>query len=161
MQNNVIFKYESCHLMKKYPFLIYTPVLLILLLFFASCTPHIDPEQELIRNYMPDSRETCQKYGKYGEYSYNLYAHGIELHALSPELSATYVEVWDVNHDGTFDSVWSLDHGKWRFWSNQKHQILVNDPDPSFSTGLIGLAHIIRNLENGVPKGLPPSQLDG
>ncbi|MEN9921240.1 MAG: hypothetical protein RLZZ517_218 [Candidatus Parcubacteria bacterium] len=132
--------------------------LLITLPLFYSCTPvqKIDPRQELIYSYMPDTREVCQKYGQYGEYSYRIYKNGIEILPLSSELPVSYAEIWDTNHDGKLDSVWIIDHGKWRFSSLRKHPALVNDSDPMVLTNYLGLGNMIRNIEDGVPKGITP-----
>jgi hypothetical protein len=105
---------------------------------------------------MPDTREVCQKYGQYGEYSYRIYKNGIEILPLSSELPVSYAEIWDTNHDGKLDSVWIIDHGKWRFSSLRKHPALVNDSDPMVLTNYLGLGNMIRNIEDGVPKGITP-----
>lgn len=129
--------------------------LAVLLSFFSSCaTKQQDIESELVYNYMPDSREACLKYGTHGEYSYRIYAHGIELQALSPNLNVHYAEIWDVNHDGKLESVWAQEHGKWRYSSMIDHPILSKDPDPMLLTGFIGLGNQIRSqAEKEKPEG--------
>lgn len=123
--------------------------------FFSSCAmKKEDPQQELIYNCMPDSREICLKYGTHGEYSYRIYAHGVQLQALSPNISVTYAEVWDVDHDGKLESVWAQDRGKWRHSSLIDHPILSKDPDPMFLTNFIGLGNQIRSqTEKEEPEG--------
>jgi hypothetical protein len=130
--------------------------LTILSLLLASCvtTQKIDPEQELIRNYMPCPEEDCLTYGRYGEYSYNLYAHGVEIQALSPEVAVHYAKIWDTDHDGTLESVWIVDHGKLRYSSQINHPILINDPDPMILTGFIGLGNHIRQIEQKKKNGV-------
>lgn len=129
--------------------------LVTLVSFFSSCAmKKEDPEQELIYNYMPDSRESCLKYGTHGEYSYRIYPHGIELQALSPNLSVHHAEVWDVDHDGKLESVWAQEHGKWKYCSMRKHPFLNNNSDPMLLTSFIGLGNQIRNqAEKEKPEG--------
>ena len=123
--------------------------LTILSLLLASCvtTQNVDPEQELIHNYMPCPREDCLAYGRYGEYSYSLYKHGVEIQALSPEVAVHHAKIWDTDDDNKLESVWILDHQKWRYSSTITHPILINDADPMILTNFIGLGNHIRRLE--------------
>ena len=129
--------------------LLFNLTLTILLLILPSCvtTRKIDPEQELIRNYMPCPKDACLAYGRYGEYSYNLYAHGVEIQALSPEIAVHHAKIWDIDDNGTLESVWLLDHQTWRYSSLITHPILNSDADPMILTNFIGLGNHIRRLE--------------
>jgi hypothetical protein len=122
---------------------------LALLFLSPSCTSiQIDPEQELIKRYKPQHHNECLTYGRYGEYSYNVYSKSVEIIALSADIAVLHADVFDTDGDGVFDSVWVMQKGVWKFHSSKKHPVLANTADTSTHLGFIGLANLVRKKSN-------------
>lgn len=87
------------------------------------------------------------EFGSYGLYDYTVYTYSVSIRATSPDIQISFVEVFDRNRDETFDSVFVLEKGVWKFAStlNSKHPLLSqNTAEISILNNYISLANHVR-----------------
>ncbi len=85
------------------------------------------------------------KTGSYQLYDFTVFQNSVSIKAASPDIFVIAAEVYDINYDGKFDSVYILKKGRWIFFTLLNHD---GDGDEKTSTlcNYIGFANHARNI---------------
>lgn len=121
---------------------------LISTLFLSQCAglnvfktkPQIPVEQAKPKHVGPG--ET----GSYGLYDYVVYRWSVSIKAVSPVVTVTEAQVYDMNRDGRLDSVFVYQKGAWYFISllGPQYRLIPNTADKSILRDYLMLANYAR-----------------
>ncbi len=145
-------------------------VFLTTLLLLSNCAHWYavtDPKySDTLKNSMPDHAGR-PIYGIAGAYNYALYKHSIELKARTGVMRVFWVEIFDLDLDGEYDSVYAFVDKQWRYGCTpslrKEYRIIDSGLSRSFVSESIDRAEKIRRLTEPkkvvrvqfVPKALP------
>ncbi len=121
---------------------------LILLSNCAHWYAATDPKySETIKNSIPD-HAGHPLYGIDGAYNYALYPHSIELKARTGVMRAYWLEIFDLDRDGQYDSVYAFVDRQWRYGCTpslrKEYRIIDSGLSRSFVSDSINRAEQIR-----------------
>lgn len=133
--------------MKKKTFL----TLALSVLILSQCAPisdmqqpkKIDPAQsKAIERAKPPHSGSGQS-GSYGLYDYTVYTYSVKIRATSGVVRISYIDVFDINRDGRFDSVFAFQDGVWRFVSTlgPEYRLIPNSTSSDVLKDYLGLAY--------------------
>ncbi len=138
--------------MKLLPFLT-----LVCVMFLSNCAPLQDIQQPK-KVSMTESKQIERskpkhigygESGSYGLYDYTVYKHSVSIKAPGVVL-INFADVYDINKDGYYDSVFVFQEGAWRFASTlgPEYRLIPNSTSSSVLRDHIGLASVARNQIN-------------
>jgi hypothetical protein len=116
-------------------------LLAITSLFFSNCAHWyglVDGENysESIKSSKPKPIGSYES-GTWGAYSYKAYARSVTLKAPMGVMRVYEVEVFDVDQNGRFDTVFALYDGKWRYGCTKEMKIKYPMVDSGLSSGFV------------------------
>jgi hypothetical protein len=126
------------------------PILLIAL-FLTNCAqfqfqPKItSAASEAVRKAQPKHVGDGQ-YGSYGLYDFTVYSHSVVIKATSAVVIITDVTVYDLNRDGSLDSIFVLEDGVWKFatYLGPRYRLIESTASKSLLDDYIGLGNHAR-----------------
>ena len=108
--------------------------------------PAITPSSsEAVRKAQPQHVGGGQN-GSYGLYDFTVYDYSVVIKATSAVVTVTNVTVYDLNKDGSLDSVFVLEHGLWKFGTllGPQYRLIPSTASSSLLNDYLGLGNYAR-----------------
>jgi hypothetical protein len=127
-------------------------VTILITLFLTNCgqfqmfKPAVTPSSsEAVRKAQPKHIGDGQS-GSYGLYDFTVYNHSVIIKATSTVVTITDVTVYDLDRDGSLDSIFVLEHGVWKFatYLGPRYRLIESTASKSLLNDYLGLGNYAR-----------------